>query len=506
MSAEQPVKSSNRKIPRTMSTQHPDNVTIPFFANNAVLRGDDEIKEAYYAFSNLGVEEIMWDAEGKESDGFVIRKLITDYENFFHTNVMGKDVFITVRVPNPDYEKAEAKILLETLESIPRSYDTAQIFYKNADVSPIFEVIVPMADEKIINKIHHYYRNVVIGKEKQKFIKGSSTTVGEWIGEFCPKTINVLPLFEDIDAMLDVGNTVKSFLKGKEDIKYQRVFLARSDPAMNVSSVAVILTLHMALESLAQVESETGIAIHPILGCGTAPFRGNFSPRTYQHVLDRYPSVSTYTIQSAFKYDFPVQEVQKAISDINAAPVGTPHPVENKEKLLKIIRKLSAEYRRQVSALAPLINEVAKFVPSRRMRKLHTGLFGYSRELGGGGGVKLPRVISFCAALYSIGLPPDLLGLNALNAEELDLVRTMYPGLDRSLYDTLSMWNPDVLDILPRQVRSDIQASVAKFDHVVNKEYRTVSSSLIKRIKNKSFDSQLTDLITRTGYLRGFLG
>jgi len=176
MSTETPLKNSDRKIPRTMSTQHPDNVTIPFFANNAVLRGDDEIKEAYFAFSNLGVEEIMWDAEGKETDGFVIRKLITEYDSFFQANVMGRDVFITVRVPNPDYEKAEAKILLETLESIPRSYDTAQMFYKDGDVSPIFEVIVPMADEKIINKIYHYYKNVVIGKESQKFIKGRSTT------------------------------------------------------------------------------------------------------------------------------------------------------------------------------------------------------------------------------------------------------------------------------------------------------------------------------------------
>lgn len=500
--------TSTRKIPRTMSTQHPDNVTIPFFANNSVLKGDDEIKEAFYAFSNLGVEEIMWDAEGKETDGFVIRKLIQDYENFFQNNVMGRDVFITVRVPNPDFEKAEAKILLETLESIPRSYDTARVFYKDekdGNNPPIFEVIVPMADAKVINKIYHYYKNVVIGKENQKFIKGQSTTVGQWIGEFKPKTISVIPLFEDIDAMLGVKDTVKSFLKGKEDeIAYQRVFLARSDPSMNFSSVAVILTLHIALEQLYKLQQEAGIPIYPILGCGTAPFRGNFSPKTYEYILSRYPSVATYTIQSAFKYDFEVKEVQKAVDDINRTPLGAPHPVEDPERILRIIKKISAEYRRQVAVLAPLVNEIAKFVPSRRMRKLHTGLFGYSRELGHG--VKLPRVISFCAVLYSIGLPPDIIGLNCLTKDDWDVIKDVYSGLERNLYETLSLWNPEVLELVPRKIRADLQSVVDSFEHSANKEHKAISSTMIRRISNKHFDSQLTDLITRAGHSRGFLG
>jgi phosphoenolpyruvate carboxylase len=36
-----------------MSTQHPDNVNSPFFAGNTELGGEDEIREAYYAFSHL---------------------------------------------------------------------------------------------------------------------------------------------------------------------------------------------------------------------------------------------------------------------------------------------------------------------------------------------------------------------------------------------------------------------------------------------------------------------
>ncbi len=40
------------KIPKCMSTQHPDNANSPFFAENTELGGEDEIQEAYYAFSH----------------------------------------------------------------------------------------------------------------------------------------------------------------------------------------------------------------------------------------------------------------------------------------------------------------------------------------------------------------------------------------------------------------------------------------------------------------------
>ncbi|MDP2653125.1 MAG: phosphoenolpyruvate carboxylase [Candidatus Omnitrophota bacterium] len=491
------------KIPRTLSTQHPDNVTIPFFANHSVLRGDDEIKEAFYAFSNLGVEEIMWDAEGKEADDFVIRKLITDYKSFFKTRRIGKDIFINIRIPNPDYEKAEAKILLETLESIPRSYDTASLFYGDGKYPPIFDVVVPMADEKIIRKIYDYYKNVVIGKEKMKFVDHSPLTVGDWIGEFNPKRINVIPLFEDIDSILTADKTLRTFLKGK-DVSYQRVFLARSDPAMNYSSVAVILALHIALERLYDLQKEVGIPIHPILGSGSAPFRGHLTPRNADYILSKYPSVSTFTIQSAFKYDFPVQEVQRAIDLINKTPVKPPIGVEDPERALKILRKVSREYQRQIQILAPLINEVAKFVPSRRMRKLHTGLFGYSRELKKG--VTLPRVISFCAVLYSLGLPPDLLGLNVLTKEEFRIIRGIYSRFEEGLRDSLELWNEDVLKLVPSSIRNDIKSVVQKYSFQPQPEHREISSEIIESLKTRRFSAHLTDLITRAGAVRGFLG
>ena len=69
--------SATERIPRCMSTQHPDNVAMPFFAQSAPLTAEDEVREAYYAFSHLGCDEQMWDFEGKEVDGHVVEKLLS---------------------------------------------------------------------------------------------------------------------------------------------------------------------------------------------------------------------------------------------------------------------------------------------------------------------------------------------------------------------------------------------------------------------------------------------
>lgn len=496
----------NRKIPRTMSTQHPDNANIPFFSNNPVLQGEDEIKEAYYAFSYLGVGEVMWDVEGKETDEFVIRKLVSDYPEFFKSNILGKDIFITLRVPNPNYEKAEGKLLIETLESIPRSYDTAQVFYKDPSVVPIFEVIVPMADIETVNRVYYYYKNIVVGKEDKIFCDTNpNLKLKDWIGEFNPKKINVIPLFEDIDEILKSHETLKNFLKDKiDEIEYQRVFLARSDPAMNDSSLSVVIAIKLALENLYKLQESIKIPIYPILGCGTAPFRGNFSPKTYRFVIDNYPSIATFTIQSAFKYDFPVKDVQRAIENINLTPIKTPDFLNSKDRLIAIMKKVSSAYKRQLLEIANLVNNLAIFVPKRRARKIHVGLFGYSRQTDEG--ITLPRVISFCASLYSIGLPPDILGISALTNEDMKYVEMVFPRFKEKMSEILSMWNEEVLDLIPASIRSEIKESIKMFNFTPNKDHLEFSKDLAKRIKENKLDTKITDLIVASAKVRNFLG
>lgn len=483
-------------IPRCMSTQHPDNVSVPFFASSAVLAGEDEIREAYYAFSHLGCDEQMWDVEGKEIDTYVVKKLLSYYPEYFRSHVIGEDLRITLRVPNPTVEKAEAKILLETLESIPRSYDAARLFYEN-DTPPIFEVILPMTTSaRCIDRIYRYYSDHIIGRQNKPFRKGD-ITIAEWIGDFAPDRIDVIPLFEDVPTMLKADKIVEEYLSDKK-IADQRVFLARSDTAMNYGIVSAALANKIALMRFDELSTRIGVRIHPILGMGSAPFRGGLSPRTTERVGCEYPSVVTFTIQSAFKFDYPVDEVQTACSHLKARVIRPALPIDI-ERSMSIIEGYSEAYRRSITELAPQINRIAKYVPKRRARKLHVGLFGYARELGE---VTLPRAISFTCALYSLGMPPELIAFDALSANDLEFVLKTYPSFRAKIEDALRFTDFDG-PLMKDSLRSALSAS--GFKCITNEEHIAIVRR-IRRDLTQGNTAQIDDMVIRAALIRQFLG
>jgi phosphoenolpyruvate carboxylase len=482
-------------IPKCMSTQHPDNVHVPFFAESSELGGEDEVREAYYVYSHLNCLEQMWDCEGKEVDNFVVKKLLTTYSTFFSGKKLGRDIFLTLRVPNPQVEKAEAKILLETLESIPRSFDSAKLFYKE-DIAPIFEVILPMTDSHTaIDNIYQYYADFVIGKQYKR-LGGRDTTIAEWIGTFSPRHINVIPLFEDRESMLCAHTTVKRYLMDKH-LPYQRVFLARSDPAMNYGMVSAVLLNKIALFNLHSLEEKAGIPLYPIIGVGSAPFRGNLRPDTVERVSAEYPSVHTFTIQSAFKYDYPLNDVQAAVKHLEQREVRPPAAV-NEERCCEIIGKYTRAYISELQLLSEIVNRVAVYIPGRRKRKLHIGLFGYTRSTGG---ITLPRAITFTAAMYSIGIPPEILGLSALDRDDLGFVREMYVNFDQDLMDAVRYMNPDSPFLTPSQK----EAAERICGSEVHDVHRKVTDSILSALRDNR-TNDLQSLILQAANIRKFLG
>ncbi len=487
---------SETKTPRVMSTQHPDNVQVPFFANKEILAGEDEVKEAYFAFSQLGINEQMWDGEGKEVDGRVIEKLISHYTDFFKENQLGKDLRVTYRVPNPTVEKEQGKILLETLQSIPRAYDVAKLLH---DQAPIFEVILPMTTSvEEIDLIANYYEKIIIGQKNTVIARGK--TIKDWVGDFQPEKINVIPLFETDDALLNSATIVADYLADKR-VESQRVFLARSDPALNYGSLAAVLLNKIALMKLDDLQEKTSIEILPIIGVGGLPFRGNFNPGNVANCLAGYPSVQTFTAQSSFKYDNPFKEVTRAVDSINSTKRGKAIRVDEK-RALQVIEKVKTEYQKQLTALVPIINKIASKLPERRARKLHTGLFGYSRKMNG---TQLPRAIKFTGALYSIGLPPEILGLSALTANELDEVRTMYKNLDLDIGTALSYYDEKSLELLLGAEREKIRAAVKNFKYETNQDYIIATTNAINALQ-KGDDSKLNESIKHAAWIRKSIG
>lgn len=483
-------------IPRCMSTQHPDNASVPFFSSSSVLAGEDEIREAYYAYSHLGCDEQMWDVEGKEIDTHVVKKLLSFYPQFFHEHALGEELRLTLRVPNPTVETTEAKILLETLESIPRSYDAARLFY-GRDVPPIFEVILPMTTSaRCIDRVYRYYADHIIARQAARF-GDDDITIAEWIGGFLPSQIGVIPLFEDVPTMLCAAGIVEEYLADK-DVADQRVFLARSDTAMNYGLVSAALANKIALADLDELADRLGVGIHPILGMGSAPFRGGLSPRTAERVGIEYPSVVTFSIQSAFKFDYPVDEVRAACEHLKARPIGAAMPVDS-ERALPVIESYSAAYRGRVAEIAPRINHLAKHVPRRRARKLHIGLFGYARELDG---VALPRAISFTGSLYSLGLPPEFLGLESLSGSDLDFVERAYPSFRAKLNDAapyIDFAGPLMTDGLRRAIGE------FGFETAPHEEHLALVGS-IREALARGDSASASELVVRAALLRRFLG
>jgi len=412
-----------------MSTQHPDNVSVPKWSTDKIIDGDAEVYEANYVYETLGCQEVMWDSEGKDADTHVVRKLLNNYWSFFSNHKIGKDLFLTYRIPNPKIEIVEKKVVLETLQNIPVTYDVASTCYKE-DIAPIFEVILPFTTSGTeLLWLFNYYKRAIVGNEE--IMIDEQTKAKDWIGSFSPKNINVIPLVENYESILNVDRIIKPYIETVKP-KYLRAFIARSDPALNYGLIAALLLSKIGLSKLKRTEKETGIPIHPIIGVGSKPFRGHLSPENLDKFLEEYKGLSTVTIQSAARYDYPEEQVKEFIKTLNKKlPNNALTAIEPEEEkvLLGVLQKVRQQYENVIEVFAPFVNSISAYVPARRARKLHIGLFGYSRNVAG---VSLPRAITFATTLYSIGVPPEIIGAKALEDltdEEMCALKKHYVNL-----------------------------------------------------------------------------
>jgi phosphoenolpyruvate carboxylase len=155
-----------------------------------------------------------------------------------------------------------------------------------------------------------------------------------------------------------------------------------------------------------------------------------------------------------------------------------------------------------VQELAPLVNSVSRAVPRRRLRKLHVGLFGYNRESAG---VSLPRAIPFCASLYSLGLPPEVIGVAAVTDADWSWLREMVPSIESELADAVRYLDADQLAWLPPRVRESAERALSFVDaQKIDAEHIDLSREM--RRLAESGGAQTTELIVRAAALRHFLG
>lgn len=473
----------DRLIPKTMASQHPDNASIPTWCTSDVIAGEDEVYEAYYNFSILGCQEVMWDAEGKDIDPQVVRKLLTKYGEYFSENKLGEDVFLTLRLPNPLIEVSEKKIFLETLESIPKHNDVASRFYNDYPTISIFEVILPFTTSHVdLIRIRETYRKVIVEPINEQ-IDYYGLKLKEIVGEAYPREIEVIPLIEDFNSLTTSDQILTRYIELVSP-SYVRVFIARSDPALNYGFVSATLLAKLALSKLWNLETHSGIKIYPIIGAGCLPFRGHNSPENIDGFLQEYSGVWTVTIQSAYRYDYHENKACEAVKKLNTIlPYSKPKDFTGiEEAITRLAQKFLEKYQQSLELAIDAVNHIAPLIPSRRSRKLHIGLYGYSRNFKG---KSLPRAIPFTGAFYSLGMPPEFIGMRVLknlNEEEYDILREAHVRLREDLEEAgrRVVWEAISLLVEYRETLSKhfSEEFYEKFIHLYLEDLETVSEIL----------------------------
>jgi len=391
-----------RRIPVLMSTQHPDNAGAPFWGGEPFISTHLEVQEIFESFSQLGCDEYMWDWEGKFADEAMIERLLTNNIDFFREKQLGKDRFVLMRVPNIWEEKSFklARAYMSVLSACEMT-KSLELF-----TPPVFELILPMT--KSADQLLH------IQQTFQKTAKVHDEIFGT--EQFGSGYIHIIPLFESVDDLSGCATVLEEYFEKHKNLfgfypPYLRVFIARSDPAINAGFPASVLASRLALREFDRISEKYGIPIYPIIGTGSLPFRGGINPENIDQSLPQYQGVRTITVQSAFRYDYPLEQVKEACAKIKTALSGNVRAArfgdEEFDEVRGIAGVFESFYRPTLEAFAPHINEMAKFVPARRERVQHVGLFGYSRGVGE---IRLPRAIKFTAACYAMGIPTEFIG------------------------------------------------------------------------------------------------
>ncbi|HBY73258.1 MAG TPA: phosphoenolpyruvate carboxylase, partial [Candidatus Kerfeldbacteria bacterium] len=437
-----------RRIPAVMATQHPDNAAAPYWEKDGdgFVSAKEEVAEAYSAYVDLGVDEFMWDWEGKYVDEAVVERFFTEYHDYFSKHQLGKEKFLTFRIPNIWQEKGYslARSFMATLTAADMAKDLG------LHDRPLFEVILPMTTSA--------QQLMYIQKTFSKLAKVKHTLFHDSTATF--NYIEVIPLVEEVKQMFDVRALVdkyahlhKAYYKHKP--QYLRPFLARSDPALVAGLIPAVIGNKVALSELYQWSERTGIPVYPIVGTGSLPFRGSCAPDNIDKYLEEYRGVRTITMQSAFRYDYPLTQVKAAIQRLQKdLPRTTPQFFGKRELgiVQNIVRKAEAHYREAVMSVAADMFRIVPAIPARRERRLHIGLLGYSRSIGK---KQFPRAITFTAAMYSLGIPPELIGtgrtLRALTKSEGELVHQMYRCIEHDLKLAGRYLNKENLAALAKQ-------------------------------------------------------
>ena len=478
-----------QNIPVLMATQHPDS-TIYVSASR-------EVDEAVDVFTKYSCDEVMVDYEGKltpyHQPEWIIDKCISESVE------LGAKKLITVRIPN-DFLEDKSRHMHSLLTVAIANVKAV----KHGFPPPICYVVLPMFEDTV-------HASLI-----QRRIIKLQLLVEEEMGERIGSTPMVVPLLETVSKHIRAESIAEAFrvslLKNAGVyLESMRVFLGKSDAALENGNTASTLSLTIALSSLARWSMEAGIQVYPIIGMGKAPFRGFLHPGYVDSWIKSWRGYRTVTIQSALRYNTSHQDYTSLIEKLknNADLEPLILDIAQEKTLRAVISEAAKTYKRRLGDIAPKIIEVAKHMPRTRDRLAFT-IYGRGEEDS-----RLPRAITFTATCYTLGVPPTLLDIDALitawkHISELPQIDHLVKSYeyDLSLYD-----KGTALELLPKDVVNDIDNAVRKtmdelglqpISNIDNDYWAHITKALDLYRDNKL--EEFRQEILRAAELRGFLG
>ncbi len=492
-----------------MASQHPDHANKPYWLDREFIRVGDETEECYRTFSELGISEYKWDWEGKFVDESVVERLLSQYYEYFKKNPLGKETFLTFRLPNPKVE-TEFRLGRAVMGMVSAAGLAKQVGLHSP---PLFEVILPMTESAVeMIAVQEAFAEITSLKHPLLKIEGL-------------KHVELIPLFEDFNTIIKSDEILEDYITGHKWIfgsypKYMRPYVARSDPALNAGIVPTVLSIKIALSHYRDFEKKFNIPMFPIIGAASLSFRGGLAPNRIEKFVNEYQGVRTTLIQSAFRYDYPLKDVKKAIAKLNELlPKKQARHIthDEEDELVKLANQFEVYYKGTIEGIADVVNHIASQLPKRRERVQHIGLFGYSRGVGK---VKLPRAIGFTAALYSLGIPPELIGTGrgikyATENGGIDMLEKHYLHLKDELQRSGRYLNKEVLYAMGKKAKvwKEIEDDVRAVEKYLGedlgpvtpdeKEHQKLTTTIHQDMQAKK---PLTDLIVKAALLRKSMG